>query len=253
MHAIQKQQILEQLQLLWLNSTDASTYLTLLTLGASTLRQLVEATWQHRITTHDSIWRLVKKWLVLETRSGKRKLVYPQDVTRLQELVERKKSEVQSLQDTVNTTITLLQSLHLQSDTLPQVRISKWRQWIKDMLSEIRNSKTSQVSVLSDSRHFDELISIDFLKTLSTTRSSLDIILPNWFEHFLFSAQARGLTVTASTLDPEIQRKWGMTLWDDTVALHAYEWMYITTTLITNQAISIMMRSLFKSHITKNS
>jgi len=244
---LQEKQLLAQLQKIGLHETDAKVYLASIHLGACTINQLTKHTKINRITVHDSTKRLVQKWLLLETFSGKKRLVFPQQISNLQHIVDLKKSELDTLQHEVSTTIHLLQSLHLQSTYLPHIRIAKWRAGIQQMLHEIKEHKTTKISIISDSWHFDELITGHFLDNLETKKHTVDIILPAGFEHFIFSAHAKGVSIRSRTLADTIQRKWGMTIRWDTVALHAYEWVYITTTLIENKAIVAMMKSSFSA------
>ena len=243
-----EQQLLTQLRKIWLHDTDAEIYLTSLRLGACTIRQLTEQTNIHRVTVHDAVARLIANWLLLETYSGKKRLVFPQQITNLQHLVERKKAEVDQLQQDVSATMQLLQSVHLQAEYLPHIRITKWRAGITSMINEMTQSRASEIRVMSDSRHFDELVSVHFLDSVTKARPAkqLRMILPDGFEHFLFSAKAKWVSIESSSLDPSVNRKWWMTIRDDTVALHAYEWLYITTTIITNQPIVQMMKSCFE-------
>jgi hypothetical protein len=238
--------LVSQLQKIWLRDTDSKIYLASITLWACTIKQLTEHTQVNRITVHDSVGRLIEKWLLLETYSNKRRLIFPQQISHLQYLVDTRKAEVDQLQHEVSSTIHLLQSLHLQSDHLPQIRISKWRQGINDMLSEISNKKPDSLLVISDSRHFDELISINFLNKLSKAKTKVQMILPTGFDHFIFSAHAKWVFIETRTLDSQDWRKWWMTLWWDTIALHAYEGIYITTTIIENPAIAQMMKCFFE-------
>lgn len=241
------QTIISQLKKIWFKETDATIYLASITLWACTIKQLTHHTDINRVTTHDSVWRLIDKGLLLETYSRKRRLIFPQQISYLQQLVEQKKSEVDQLQYEVSSTINFLQWLHLHSQHLPQITISKGRQGIDDMLSHISTHKPTSLQVITDSRHFDELISIDFLNKLSTTKTRVQIILPAWFDHFIFSAHAKWVNIDTSLLSPSLWWKWWMTIRWDTVALHAYEGIYITTTTIQNSSIAMMMRSLFKS------
>lgn len=237
--------IITQLKKIWLKETDATIYLASITLWACTIKQITQHTNTNRITTHDSVGRLIKKWLLLETYSGKRRLIFPQQISYLQYLVDQKKSEVDQLQYDVSSTINILQWLHLQSDHLPHITISKGRQWINDMLWQISNQKPEVLHVISDSRHFDELISIDFLNKLSIAKTKVQMILPAWFDHFIFSAHAKWVHIDTSLLSPSLWWKWWMTIRWGTVALHAYEGIYITTTTIQNTAIATMMQCFF--------
>lgn len=239
--------LLEQLEKIGLGETDALVYLASIHIWACSLGQLSTHTWINRITTHDSVWRLLAKWLLLETFSGKRRLIFPQQISHLQHLVDLKKAELDELHHNVNTTIGLLQSLHLQSAYLPQVTIAKWRQWITDMVNEIKTNTAGPIRLICDSWHFDELLNVHFLDATKKMHYPVEMILPAWFEHFIFSAHAKGVSITTKILDEQSSRTWWMTLWWSKVALHAYEGVYITTTIIDNSPIAQMMQACFEA------
>jgi len=242
-----QQKLLQQLDKLWLHKTDAQIYLASIHIGACTINQLTSQTKINRITVHDSIGRLIEKGLLLETFSGRRRLVFPQQINHLQHLVEKKKTEMDQLQYDVATTINLLQSLHLQSSSLPQVRISKGSAGIEEMLREIKEWDEWMIQTISDSRHFDELLNVHFLDSLQSYKQPIQMILPSWFEHFIFSANAKGLQIDTRTITQDMKRQGGMTMWWSKVAFHAYEWVYITTTIIENIPITNMMSQCFES------
>jgi hypothetical protein len=241
------QMILEQLRNIGLAETDALAYMTSIHLGACSVGQLTTKTKINRITVHDSVARLISKWLLLETYSGKRRLVYPQQVSSLQHIVDSKKAELDQLQLNVNKTMSMLSSLQLQSDYLPRIRISKWRQGITDMIREIKEETSDELCIICDSRHFDELLNVHFLDNLSKYSGSIRMILPAWFEHFVFSAYAKWLKIQTYTMPDHMKRSGGMTIRNNKVALHAYEGLFITTTIIENNPIHTMMMNNFES------
>ena len=244
---LSQENLLKQLNAIGLHDTDAQVYLASIRMGACTIGQLTTQTKINRITVHDCVGRLINKGLLLETFSGKRRLVYPQQINQLQHLVDTKKAEVDQLQLNVTKTINILQSLHLQSDYLPHMRISKGRQGISDMIREIKEYKNGPLLTVSDSRHFDELLNVHFLDSLTHFIQPIQMILPAWFEHFVFSAYAKWLKIQTQTIGEHMKRSGGMTIWWDKVALHAYEWIYITTTIIENNPIAQMMTNSFQN------
>lgn len=125
----------------------------------------------------------------METFSGKRRLVYPQQINQLQHLVDSKKTELDQLQLNVSKTISSLQSLHLQSDYLPHIRLSKGRQGITDMVREIKEQISKELLIICDSWHFDELLNVHFLDNLSKYPGSIRMILPPDLSILFFQPQ----------------------------------------------------------------
>jgi sugar-specific transcriptional regulator TrmB len=176
--SLNQENLLKQLNAIGLHDTDAQVYLASIRMGACTIGQLTTQTKINRITVHDCVGRLIERGLLLETFSGKRRLVYPQQINQLQHLVDTKKAEIDQLQLNVTKTINILQSLHLQSDYLPHMRISKGRQGISDMIREIKEYKDGPLLTVSDSRHFDELLNVHFLDSLTHFAQPIQMILP---------------------------------------------------------------------------
>lgn len=240
-------QIIQKLIGLWLNPTDAQIYVETLTMGASTIVHIADQLSINRVTVHDAVQRLIDKWLFLETHSGQRRLVYPKQVEALQYIVDNKKSELTQLQHHVEQTISLLNDIQLQSSHLPQIRFYKWREGIQTVTHEML-ADNQEISMVSDSRHFDDLIDNKFIEQASTHShydKTIKLIIPVWYEHFSFTHKARHSKVEIRQFWPEQGRSWGMAVWWNKTAYYSYEWRYITTTIIQNKAIAMMMSYAF--------
>ena len=241
--------IIHNLQKLWLHQTDAQIYISSLSLGACTVIQLADQLNLHRVTTHDAVQRLIDKWLFLETHSGQRRLVYPKQVEALQSLVDTKKSELTQLQYQVDQTISLLNEIQLQSSHLPHVRFYKWKEGIQTIIHEMLSDNTD-ILMLSDSWHFDDLIDNKFIEQSShhtIFKQNIDLIIPAGYEHFIFTHKAKHPHVHIQQFWSWQLWKWGMSVRWDKVAYYSYEWRYITTTVTQNIPISLMMKFSFQS------
>lgn len=242
-------QIIQKLTEIGLNPTDAQIYVETLTMGACTVIHIADQLGMNRVTVHDAVQRLIDKWLFLETHSGQRRLVYPKQVEALQYIVDHKKSELTQLQHQVEQTISLLNNMQLQSTHLPQIRFYKWREGIQTVTHEML-ADNQKICMLSDSWHFDDLIDNKFIEQASNHphyKQLIQLIIPVGYEHFSFTHKARHSTVEIKQFWPDQHRSWGMAVWWDKVAYYSYEWRYITTTIIQNKAISMMMRAAFAS------
>lgn len=241
--------ILIALQQLWLHPTDAQIYLTSLSLGACTVIQIADQLKLNRVTAHDAVQRLIDRGLFLETHSGQRRLVYPKQVEALQSIVDKKKSELTQLQHQVEQTISLLNDIQLQSTHLPQIRFYKWREGIQTVTHEMLADDTD-IMMASDSWHFDDLIDNKFIEQASTHQNyhhHIQLIIPVWYEHFSFTHKARQSKTTIRYFWSQQPRSWGMAVRWNKVAYYSYEGHYITTTVIENKAISMMMNASYNN------
>lgn len=240
------QKVINSLLELWLWESDCIIYLLWLEIGASTVVQLADESGIHRVTVHDIVGRLVEKWLFLETRSGQRRLVYPKQVDALQSLVDRKQSELTQLQSHVNLAMMLLRDVQLYSHYLPQIRFYKWQEWVHLVGQEMLEDG-QPLMIISDSWHFDDLIDNKFLDKAVWHPSRIDLLIPLWYEHFAFTHKAKHRQLDIRYLTPQHARHGAMSIWWDKVALHSYEWVYITTTIIQNAPICTMMQASFQA------
>ena len=242
----QQQKLTNSLIELWLGESDCVIYLLGLEMGASTVVQLADESGIHRVTVHDIVGRLVDKWLFLETRSGQRRLVYPKQVDALQSLVDHKASELTLLQSRVTETMSLLRDVQFSSVYLPQIRFYKWQEWINLVGREMLDDR-QPIQIISDSRHFDDLIDNKFLDKAVWHPSSISLLIPMGYEHFSFTHKAKHDKLSIHYLTTQQTRRGSMSIRWDKVALHSYEWVYITTTIIQNPPIALMMRASFQA------
>ncbi len=241
--------IVKNLQLLWLHSTDAQIYIASLWMGACTVVQLADDLKLNRVTTHDAIQRLIKRWLFLETYSGQHRLVYPKRVEALQSLVDFKKFELTQIQYQVDLTISLLHNIQLQSDHLPHVRFYKGKEGIQKISNEMLHDN-KPISILSDSRHFDDLIDNKFIEQSWTSphyHEKIKLIIPIGYEHFIFTHKAKHPHVNIQQFSSWQWWAGGMSVRWNKIAYYSYEGRYITTTVIENAPISQLMMFSFQS------
>lgn len=219
--------------------------------GAMSIKQLSEESGMGRITVHEVVKRLLEKWLFLETRSGKRRMVYPNQLDALQWLVDRKRNEVMEMEQVAWQAIELLKDFQSQSSYFPKTRYYKWKEWMRQVVKEIKDDKNN-VQILSDGQHFYDLIDNNFLEESLTWRKKYDItvslLFPMGFEYF---------TYTQGTYQQELNIKshdgieasgirGGLTIWWEKVWMHSYQGKYITTTIIEHPMISQLHKGMFE-------
>lgn len=240
------QQLTKSLIELWFHESECLIYLLGLEMWASTVVQLSEELGMNRVTVHDIVGRLIEKGLFLESRNGQRRLVYPKQIESLQSLVDTKKSELTQLQLKVDQTVSLLRDVQLSSYYLPQIRFYKWQEGIATIGREMLDDD-QPISIISDSWHFDDLIDNKFLDKTITHSHPINLLIPMWYEHFSFTHKAYHTKLSIKYLTDSMMRRGGMAVWWHKIALHSYEWIYITTTIIENWPIASMMQASFQA------
>jgi len=81
--------------------------------------------------------------------------------------VDTKKSELTQLQYQVDQTISLLNDIQLQSQHLPHIRFYKGKEGIQTVIHEMLIDD-KPIAMMSDSRHFDDLIDNKFIEQSAT-------------------------------------------------------------------------------------
>jgi sugar-specific transcriptional regulator TrmB len=142
--------------------------------GALTIAQLAQLSKMNRITVHEIVRRLIRKGLFLETYSGKKRLVYPNQVDALERLIEQKKFELQQLEKEAKKAANILRAVQTQSEQFPKTRFYKGQEGIHRMLSEIKQD-LADIAIMSDGQHFYELIDNDFLEQSLELRNKKNV------------------------------------------------------------------------------
>ena len=249
MQSIEILKIKNLLNRLGLWDSEVQIFLLWLENGALTIAQLAQLSTLWRITVHEIVGRLIKKGLYLEAKSGRKRLVYPNQVDALEHLVDHKTLELQQLKKDAKKASSLLQSIQNQSENFPKTRFYKGQEWLQKMLAEIKKDQ-QDVSIMSDGQHFYELIDNNFLeKTLELRKKKelkVQLLFPTWFEYFTYTQGTYQQQLQIKSLPHQDLLKGGMTIWWTKVALHCYEGKFITTTILENTQIRNILSYLYK-------
>jgi len=237
------------LRQLGLIDSEIAIFLLWLENGALTIAQLATLSNMGRITVHEIVGRLIKKGLFLETRSWHKRLVYPNQVDALENLVAKERLRVQQLEKAAKKASSLLRDIQLMSESFPKTRFYKGQEGIQRMLNEIKKDK-NDVSIMSDGQHFYSLVDNDFLdKTLILRRKQgikVRLLFPTGFEYFTYTQWTYQQELEIKNLpDADNLHGWVTLRWDK-VAFHCYEGKYITTTIIHNAPIAKIQSYLFE-------
>lgn len=233
---------------LWLSESEIQVLILSYRIWPSSISQLSVEARMWRITVHEIIRRLISKWLVLESFVKNRRLVYPAPAESISWLLTAKKQEISQLEKTSSKAIWLLQNLQSITENLPNIRSYKWPEWIKILKSELINDKQN-IYIMSDGQHFYDLVDNEFLESSVKLRKSNNIkvklLFPSGFDYFTFTQwmMQQELDIKFWKNDPETH--WGIVIWWNKLAFCCYEGKYLTTSIITNESISQMMKYIY--------
>lgn len=254
MIADQQRKIKATLRKLGLTKSEVQVFFAGLERGAATIRQLAEDTRMGRITVHEIARRLIKKWLFLETYSGKKRLIYPNQVDALPQLIASKKAELARMEKEAEKAASLLRSFQLQSEHFPKTRFYKGKEGVEIVTNEIKQDK-KDVSLMSDGQHFYDLIDNDFLEKSLDIRGkykiTMRLIFPTGFEYFTYTQGTYQQQLDIKSLPDQDMLKGWLTIRGNKVALHCYEGKFISTTILENERttgiVSYLFEQLWKS------
>lgn len=237
------------LQRLGLGESEVDIFLLGLQHGALTISQLSEISKKGRITVHEIVARLIKKWLYLQTYSGKKRLVYPNNIDAIDHLIESHRAHLSQLEKDADTATSLLRSIQYQSEHFPRIRFYKGLEGITRVLNEIKQD-ANNISIMSDGQHFYELIDNNFLEqTLDLRRKkniNVRMIFPSGFEYFTYTQWTYQQELQIRSLPHQEQLHGGMIIRWEKVATHYYNQWFITTTIMDDSRTAQMQQYLFE-------
>jgi hypothetical protein len=118
----------------------------------------------------------------LETHSGKKRLVYPNQTDAVSNLLDSKRLELKYLEQQALQASSLLQGIISQTENLPKTRFYKGKEGVQIVTNEIKQDR-KDVFIMSDGQHFYDLIDNDFLETSLDMRKrynlNISLIFPS--------------------------------------------------------------------------
>jgi len=232
---------------LGLGESDISIFLLGLEMWATSIANLAKRADMWRVTVHEIVRRLIDKGLFLESYSGKKRVVYANDIEILHDLVSQKQLALETLKKNVDHTTSLLRWIQQQSEHFPRVRYYKWQEWVQRMVHEMITDR-EDVALVSDGQHFYDLIDNDFLDKSLLMRQkynvSVRMMFPTWFEYFHFTQSIEHKDVLIKFLPLQADLKGGIAIRWNKVAHHCYQKRFLTTTIIDHASIADMMRCM---------
>jgi len=221
-----------------------------LKLGPATVIQLAKATSLKRITTHAIVQRLLEKGVFLETKNKTKRLVYPNDIKSLHRLLDKRKQELQDVEEQLDKASSFLANIQAWSQWFPNVRFYKGKEWVQLMFEEILSDK-KDVYVMSDHRYFYDVIDNQFLEKSLEARKKhklhTKMLFPTWFEYFCFSQWMYEQKLSIRSLPEDFPLTWAVNIWWEKVWFHTEKNGFITTTIIEDEQISQIMIFLFEN------
>jgi len=242
--------LIEILENLGLHKSEAKVFITWLQIGAASIQDLSKFANINRITTHVIVNKLIEKKLFLETRSGKKRLVYPNKIDILNTLLQEKKIELNKVEHDIQSIKSIMNLIQIRKDTYPKIRFFEWREWIIQMLKEVIRDKQDMFGISNNS--FWWFFNIEITKKSYEKRIPMGIktklILEPWFNDIRYNDKKKSkYLIDIRLLKQNGMFDWWINVWGNKVALHSYKVNSVITTIIENPEIAKMIKFLFNT------
>lgn len=229
------------------NNKETAVYLSLLKHGAMSVQETAKKVQLNRVTTHDTIERLLEKGLLAETRAGKKRLLVAEDPKILYSLLEEKKQQVGMLEKSISQVVENLEALQSKDRSRPDIRFFEGVRGFKLMLEETLSAK-GEVLVFSNVDRLAEIIGTDYLEKYFKRRARLGIntrlIFPpcDFASHVAKKSQEYRIQI--KTLPPELQWRSAIFSWNNALSIKSFSDNKLTCTIIENSDIAHFFRNI---------
>lgn len=130
----------ESLKNLGFSDKEILIYLTLLSLGPSAIRKIGDKAGINRGTTHEALRALKKKGLVAYYHKEKHQYFVAEDPVVLQNLLKKKRNELEEVAENLTETIPQLRSLYSGAEERPVVKYYESQKGIRTILEDVLDS-----------------------------------------------------------------------------------------------------------------
>lgn len=226
---------------LGLNKTQVQVYIEVLKSKPSSVQEIARQLKLNRVTVHSSISELISKGLVYETRKGKRRLIAAEPPEVLEDLMQKKQEDLNTVQSQVSFLKPILENLQLNDDSRPSIRFYEGDDGLKKMLEESLLAK-GEVLVFSNGEALSKRVGRDYLLNYMVKRAERKIpsrllLSPSEFTRHVKSKEREFLTKVRFTL-PDMKWTGGIFTWNDSLAIMSYTEKNVTCTIIENPEIA---------------
>lgn len=136
----QMDKVRESLKNLGFSEKEITIYLALLSLGPSPIRKIGEKTDINRGTVHEALRKLQKEGLVAYYHKEKHQYFVAEDPIALNNLLRKKKNDLEKVSDELAETVPQLRSLFSNSEERPVVKYYEGAKGIRSILEDVLTS-----------------------------------------------------------------------------------------------------------------
>jgi len=250
--------IQEQLQYFSCTDREVSIYLEALQMGPVSVQALAKQIGQNRITVHSATEQLVKKGLLYESRSGKRRLLVAEEPDSLFRLLSKKENELEYARANLGYAVGLLRRVHSPVSSRPSVQFHEGVEGFRRMLDMTLSAK-GEFLALINVELFSEHLSAEYLENYFERRSEGGIhsrlIWPeeNSFAQLVLKDAAKH-KIQVRYLPTGEKWRSGFISWNNCISLVSFSAGQITCTIVENDDIvsfyrDIIFESLWRSAV----
>jgi len=166
----------EQLEQFGLTSNEATVYLGLLQLGASTASEVAKATALNRSTTYVQLTSLIGYGLTSTYKLKKKTFFAAESPKNIERLLDKKISKLQSQKQNIETCIPGLMDVFAKNDASPDIRTFEGKGGLTTMRNELLESGVSEYYGAFSFDDLYAIFTVEELMGFSTRRAEKGIV-----------------------------------------------------------------------------
>ena len=243
----ENQNIARELSSLGCGPRESAVYIFSLQSGPATVQQIARQIGCNRVTAHDAVEKLIEKGILFETRKGKRRLLVAEPPSVFQQLLQRKRSELDLVEERIGKIITKLEALQATDDSVPAVKFYEEVSGFKKMLEETLSAQ-GEVLVFTNVELFSQLLDPDYLENYFLRRARRGIHTRLIFPQCAFAERvikrAIPYKIDVRLVPAKYQWQSGVFAWNDCLALKSFTKGKVTCTIVQNEDIAFFYRNV---------
>jgi len=156
--------IVKQLQQFGMSEKEAAVYIALSELGPSSIQEISKHSQINRSTTHVIAESLKKQGFIGETRKGRKRILFIEDIDQFRQIVKDEKFNLELKEMSLKGLIPALQMLHPTQKELPKVRFYEGEEGFYDVCQRSLDKAENEILFLGSSEDFHTVATKEYNK-----------------------------------------------------------------------------------------
>lgn len=236
------------------NTSEALAYVETLKLGTTSIQELSRKLKRNRIAVYYNVQQLIEKGFLFEIRKGKKRFIVAEDAAVLSKIIEKRYSELHSLQNDAEYITQLLDSIHPAKHEVTVVKLYEEIEGFKKMLEETLHAK-SEIMIFSNTSIFSKMVGEEYYENYFRRKAAHGIYTRIIYPPCSFAEKLNNkkeeYKIDLRFFSQNQLSESGFYLWDDTLAIKSLKENKRSCTIIENKEIARFFRENIFNHFWK--